>query len=504
MTTEWQDGNVITNTFMNQAQRRIEAVAHVEDPAYGAVGDGVTDDTAAIQLAFDSAKTVVFRAGATYRVTGTLYLSSTVKPQVVTLIQGNGATINFDIQDGSVLDYTILSVGIASCPTDDTVSGEFSGWKGTVRDLNFTSFADIVMTYLYGSAGLWDNCNWTATSGSGGSSVLGCVMLTSCINLEFHNCIMNMTAVETDTYGAGSFTTDAAGDYIPSSHCLFVYPRWPGQTKDGVKYTSASTNYFMDNLSLNMCWFAGGYVNLFHGGSGSHTTYKIDSCEIAYGKIGAIVPNGGVIVSSWFENHYVVSLRVAGVSPPYHMGTATPGAHILGCSISPHNKAGGSKCIDLNSVAYGATIQNCEFSDADTRVFSTCGTDAHIYLIGGYSNGVGADNFSGATLKITRIGWMEADTVEFPDNISITRAGRGLRIKEGSNSRMGTSTLVGGSVVVSNTSITANTRVFTSRMALGGTAGHLSVALNAGVGFTITSSSGTDTSVVAWMLVEPA
>jgi hypothetical protein len=63
---------------------------------------------------------------------------------------------------------------------------------------------------------------------------------------------------------------------------------------------------------------------------------------------------------------------------------------------------------------------------------------------------------------------------------------------------------VAGSVVVANTSVTANTRVFASRMALGGTAGDLSIALNAGVGFTITSSSGTDTSVVAWMLVEPA
>ena len=79
-----------------------------------------------------------------------------------------------------------------------------------------------------------------------------------------------------------------------------------------------------------------------------------------------------------------------------------------------------------------------------------------------------------------------------------------LSLKDGSNKRMGQATLVGGTVVVSNTTITASTRIFLSRETLGGTAGHLAVsARSAGVSFTILSSSGTETSVVNWLLVEP-
>ncbi len=77
-------------------------------------------------------------------------------------------------------------------------------------------------------------------------------------------------------------------------------------------------------------------------------------------------------------------------------------------------------------------------------------------------------------------------------------------MKDGSNKRMGQATLVGGTVVVSNTSITASTRIFLSRETLGGAAGHLAVSARvAATSFTILSSSGTDTSTVNWLLVEP-
>lgn len=77
-------------------------------------------------------------------------------------------------------------------------------------------------------------------------------------------------------------------------------------------------------------------------------------------------------------------------------------------------------------------------------------------------------------------------------------------LRDGSNKRMGQATLIGGTVVVSNTSITANTRIFLSRETLGGTAGHLAIsARTASTSFTILSSSGTDTSTVNWLLIEP-
>jgi hypothetical protein len=84
-------------------------------------------------------------------------------------------------------------------------------------------------------------------------------------------------------------------------------------------------------------------------------------------------------------------------------------------------------------------------------------------------------------------------------------AGRGLIVREGSNARMGTATLVAGSAVVANTSVTANTRILLTSQADGGTPGWLRVsARTAGTSFTITSSSASDTSTVAYFLLEPA
>lgn len=90
-------------------------------------------------------------------------------------------------------------------------------------------------------------------------------------------------------------------------------------------------------------------------------------------------------------------------------------------------------------------------------------------------------------------------------DLRIGTAGRGLRVAEGSNAKMGTATLVAGAATASTTAVTANSRIFLTCQTPGGTPGFLRVsARTAGTSFTITSSSGTDTSVVAWMIVEPA
>lgn len=66
-------------------------------------------------------------------------------------------------------------------------------------------------------------------------------------------------------------------------------------------------------------------------------------------------------------------------------------------------------------------------------------------------------------------------------------------------SAFGNAALVGGTIAVADTLVTANSVVVISRKTAGGTpgTGHTYV-LNAGVGFTITSTSGTDTSVVSY------
>jgi hypothetical protein len=67
----------------------------------------------------------------------------------------------------------------------------------------------------------------------------------------------------------------------------------------------------------------------------------------------------------------------------------------------------------------------------------------------------------------------------------------------------GTATLTAGSVSVTLPSVIAGTSVvLVSRMTPGGTIGHLSVpVVSSGSGFTITSSSATDISLVAWLVL---
>lgn len=87
----------------------------------------------------------------------------------------------------------------------------------------------------------------------------------------------------------------------------------------------------------------------------------------------------------------------------------------------------------------------------------------------------------------------------------IRTAGRGLQVKEGANAKMGSVALVAGAATVATTAVTANSRILVTSQVDGGAPGFLRVSARvAGTSFTITSSSGTDTSTVAWFIVEPS
>lgn len=89
-------------------------------------------------------------------------------------------------------------------------------------------------------------------------------------------------------------------------------------------------------------------------------------------------------------------------------------------------------------------------------------------------------------------------------DLVFNKLGTNIKVKEGSNGRMGQATLVAGTVTVSNTIVAANTRIILSRATIGGTVGNLSYTISAGASFTINSSNVLDTSVVTYLLVDPA
>ncbi len=113
----------------------------------------------------------------------------------------------------------------------------------------------------------------------------------------------------------------------------------------------------------------------------------------------------------------------------------------------------------------------------------------------------GAQTFAGVKTFPTPI--FTGDANASTGNILISTIGKGLQVKTGTNAKIGTAVLVGGTVTVANTSVTANSRIVVTSNTDGGTPGWLRVsAKTAATSFVITSSSGTDTSTVAWMIVE--
>lgn len=100
----------------------------------------------------------------------------------------------------------------------------------------------------------------------------------------------------------------------------------------------------------------------------------------------------------------------------------------------------------------------------------------------------------------------DGDVSMYGTNFTLGTAGGRLRLKEGAAaSTMGRATLAGGTVTVNTTSVSAGSEIFVTCQTPGGTPGFLRISARvAGTSFTILSSSGTDTSVVAWFIVEPA
>ena len=96
-------------------------------------------------------------------------------------------------------------------------------------------------------------------------------------------------------------------------------------------------------------------------------------------------------------------------------------------------------------------------------------------------------------------------TIEGTNNqVVLNKLGGGFSVKEGVNGKQGIVTLVAGTATVTTT-VTANSRIFLTAQSAGGTVGAVYVsARTAGTSFTITSTSGADTSVIAYEIFEPS
>lgn len=87
-------------------------------------------------------------------------------------------------------------------------------------------------------------------------------------------------------------------------------------------------------------------------------------------------------------------------------------------------------------------------------------------------------------------------------NLVLGTAGNKLVIATGANASVGTSAAMsGGAVTVATTASSATAKIFYSRATTGGTPGDVSITAQDGTGFTLTSTSGTETSTFNWWII---
>lgn len=159
------------------------------------------------------------------------------------------------------------------------------------------------------------------------------------------------------------------------------------------------------------------------------------------------------------------------------IGTATPGTALEVTGVA--------------TVTQGAVI-NESGADSDTRIEGD--TNVNLVFVDASTDRVGIGTATPGNLLDVSGG-----------SIAVSTAGQGLKVAEGSNAKMGTLTLNGATpVVVSTTAVTASSRIFLTTNTVGGVPGFNWVsARTAATSFSVTGTAG-DTSVVAWLLVEPA
>ncbi|XUL88590.1 glycosyl hydrolase family 28-related protein [Streptomyces galilaeus] len=146
-------------------------------------------------------------------------------------------------------------------------------------------------------------------------------------------------------------------------------------------------------------------------------------------------------------------------------------------------------------------------ADSSSRAFQSQVTGDSVNRFAIEINGTQSFGPGGSAGRDTSWGRLGAAQVGSPDSdIVAGLAGKGLRVKEGTNAKMGTLTLNGATAVtVATTAVTTTSRVFLTVQTPGGTPAGIAYvsARTAGTSFSVRGVAG-DTSTVAWLIVEPA
>lgn len=238
-------------------------------------------------------------------------------------------------------------------------------------------------------------------------------------------------------------------------------------------------------------------ITVAKGGTGTSTVFTDGSILFA-GASGIYSQNNSLLFWDRTNNRFGLGTNTPAVK--FHqLGTAYIGGVTTDQDKHLHlefNEASdiGKIFAEDNGTAYKDLVLN--YDSADTAKFVGIGKlpTSKLDVNGVTTTGGLETTFINASGNITAQGDLTLGTVT-----------KGIKIKEGSNARMGVCTLAAGTCTVANNLVNGTTRIFLTNNTPGGTVGFLRISARVvSTSFTISSSSATDTSTIAWLLIEPS
>ncbi|SDH22713.1 tail fiber domain-containing protein [Propionivibrio dicarboxylicus] len=316
---------------------------HVSVLDFGAVGDGTTDDTAAIQAAINSGKPIDFLgSGYSYKITSTVTYTGAV------FIKASGATIKSDvlpflITDGSgsriigrlkflpvTIPYTLLRNTTTWTNSASDVVQSLEGYLPNSQD------TDIWSSLSQAIKDQWNNFQpggiyFNVSSPSGGSDVFvsGISGYQACVTLEGYR----DSTVKSCTHGGRREAINFING-VAATNGEFTLPRGVNNSAvhNKVKYAAQCAIQFIGNDEYS----AVGNSTSYNGESGIKT-YQYDGSN----STGVICTNGIIKKNHVFNNYY------DGIDAQVVYGSPAVDSQISGTIVS------GNRC--TNNRATGVT-----------------------------------------------------------------------------------------------------------------------------------------------------
>jgi hypothetical protein len=347
---------------------------------YGATGDGTTDDTVAIQAAFNavsaSGGTVVFEPGKTYMINGSYLPIQTlfggVKPKSGTIIQGNNAKLK--VITSSATGYCVLNLNAVSniAINDLNIQGDVGRHIGTTGEFGHglmimgcdnVVLNNLFITLCWGDAVLFSE--YVRVNGNTNVDVNNCefvdcrrqgVSVVDLSNGTFIGCSFR-------NIGATAFTSPAAGvdlepDYVgaQASNLTFVGCTFNNNQSHG--FIAGSSVNVVENIRIIGCSFYNNGASAITANSSGTTAkmrnvFEIISCDIK-GQVrvdNCKIIGGQIILEEIYTNTSYAVESVADL--PFQM---------IGTSVFVTGTRRAAAIYGATSENARKLVQNCKFN----------------------------------------------------------------------------------------------------------------------------------------------